>query len=129
MEFKRVFENKKFRAAVIIFITAVSFITIYLFNPSEYTYFPPCYLKLLTGKLCPGCGGMRSIYHFMHGNLYEAMKYNLLLPLFLVFGLYYLVSQFSIIFFDKPFPDIISKKYVFYSLLAIMIVYWVVRNL
>lgn len=129
MGYKKVFGNKKFRAAVIILVTAVCVFTIYLLNPKEYTYFPPCYLHLITGQLCPGCGGMRSLHQFMHGNLYEALKYNLLLILFVPFGMYYLLSQFSILIFNKSFPDLISSKYVFYPILVIMLVYWVVRNL
>lgn len=129
MKVPKVFENKKFRAAVIIFITAVSILTLFLLNPAEYTYHPPCYLYLITGKLCPGCGGMRGMHLLLHGNIIDALKYNLLLPIAILLGLYYLLSQFSILFFNKPFPDLISLKIVFYPILFIALLYWVLRNI
>jgi hypothetical protein len=129
LRYPKVFENRKFKAAVIIFITAVCILTLYLLNPAEYTYYPTCYLYLITGKLCPGCGGMRGMHQLLHGNLYGALKFNLLLVLFIPFGLYYLLSQFSILIFNKSFPDLISLKYIFYPVLFIVILYWILRNL
>jgi hypothetical protein len=114
---------------VIIFVTAACILTLYLLNPAEYTYYPTCYLYLLTGKLCPGCGGMRGMHQLLHGNLYEALKFNLMLILFIPFGVYYLLSQFSILFFNKSFPDLISIKYIFYPVLFVVILYWILRNL
>ncbi|MFA5403902.1 MAG: DUF2752 domain-containing protein [Ignavibacteria bacterium] len=129
MRLSKIFENKKFKAAVIIFVTAACLLTLYLLNPAVYTYHPPCYLYLLTGKLCPGCGGMRGMHQLLHGNLNEAFKLNLLLILFIPFGVYYLLSQFSILIFNKSFPDLISIKYIFYPVLFIVVLYWILRNL
>lgn len=129
MGIKDFLRNKKFKAAVIIFITAVSILTLYLLNPAEYTYHPPCYLYLITGKLCPGCGGMRGMHHLLHGRFLDALHFNLMLLFAVPIGLYYLLSQFSILFFDKAFPDIISKKYIFYPILVIALLYWILRNI
>jgi len=127
--FNTFFKNRKFKAAVIIFITAACILTIYLLNPAEYTYYPTCYLYLLTGKLCPGCGGMRGMHQLLHGNFREALKFNLLLIFVVPVGAYYLLSEFSILLFNKPFPEIPHSKPVFYPVLFIVILYWIIRNL
>jgi hypothetical protein len=129
LRFNKVFENRKFKAAVIIFITAACILTIYLLNPAVYTYYPTCYLYFLTGKLCPGCGGMRGMYQILHGNLFEGLKFNLLLVLVIPVGAYYLLSEFSILLFNKPFPHLPYSKPIFYIVLSIVILYWIIRNL
>jgi hypothetical protein len=98
-------------------------------NPAEHTYYPPCYLYLLTGKPCPGCGGMRGMHQLMHGHLFEALHYNMLLLIAIPLGLYYLLSQFSILFFNKSFPHLIDKKEVFYPVLFVSVLYWILRNI
>ena len=70
LEIKKILDNRRIKAAAILFIAAVCILTIYLFNPGVYTYYPTCYLYLLTGKLCPGCGGMRGMHQLLHGNLW-----------------------------------------------------------
>jgi hypothetical protein len=129
LEIKKIFENRKIKAAVIIFITAVCILTLYLLNPAEYTYYPTCYLYFLTGKLCPGCGGMRGMHQLLHGNLFEALKFNLLLVLVVPAGSYYLLSEFSVLIFNKPFPHLPHSKHVFYAVLTIVVIYWILRNL
>ena len=40
---------------------------------------PKCPVKLLTGYDCPGCGFQRAFHALLHGNLWEAIHYNLFL--------------------------------------------------
>lgn len=129
MSYTKVFENRKLKAAVIIFITAVCILTLYLLNPAEYTYYPTCYLYLITGKLCPGCGGMRGMHQLLHGNFIEALKFNLLLILVVPIGSYYLLSEFSILIFNRPFPHLPHSKSIFYVVISLVTLYWVLRNL
>jgi hypothetical protein len=129
LKYIKIFENRKIKAAVIIFITAVCILTLYLLNPAEYTYYPTCYLYLLTGKLCPGCGGMRGMHQLLHGNIYEALKFNLLLVAVVPAGTYYLLSEFSVLIFSKPFPHLPHSKSIFYPILFIVVLYWILRNL
>lgn len=41
--------------------------------------FPPCPFHLLTGWLCPGCGGLRMTHHLLHGDLAAAAVDNVFL--------------------------------------------------
>jgi hypothetical protein len=129
LKYSKIFENRKIKAAAIIFIAAVCILTLYLLNPAEYTYYPTCYLYLLTGKLCPGCGGMRGMHLLLHGNIIGALKFNLLLAAVVPVGTYYLLSEFSVLLLGKPFPHLPHSKAVFYPVLFIVVLYWILRNL
>ncbi|MER7971194.1 MULTISPECIES: DUF2752 domain-containing protein [unclassified Streptomyces] len=48
---------------------------------------PPCPFHLLTGLLCPACGGTRMVYDLMHGDLAQAWLDNRLLLLAAPFAL------------------------------------------
>jgi len=125
---KKIFKNRRFKAAAVLFTAAVCILVLYLLNPAKYTYYPTCYLYLLTGKLCPGCGGMRGMHQLLHGNLAEALKYNLLLAAVVPVGSYYLLSEVSIVLFNKPFPHLPHSKPVFYVVMSIVTLYWILRN-
>lgn len=48
---------------------------------------PQCPFRLLTGLLCPACGGTRMVYDLMHGDLAQAWLDNRLLLLASPFAL------------------------------------------
>jgi hypothetical protein len=45
-------------------------------NPYTQTIFPPCPLLHLTGWQCPGCGGTRSMYSLLHGDILGSLTMN-----------------------------------------------------
>ena len=51
---------------------------LYFFNPSTHGFYPICLFHNLTGLNCPGCGGTRSAYALLHGNVALALKDNAL---------------------------------------------------
>lgn len=65
---------------------------LYFCNPSQFTFYPQCQFRALTGWDCPGCGGLRAIHQLLHGHVTQALRLN---PLFVIalpflggFGLY-----------------------------------------
>ena len=52
---------------------------LFFFHPEHYAFYPQCLLHRVTGWQCPGCGGLRAAYHFLHGNFTTALTYNPLL--------------------------------------------------
>jgi len=97
-------------------------------NPaSKESPFVVCITKTVTGYDCPGCGGQRAFHELLHGNLIEAAKLNLFIyffaPLLLFIFLKVTLKPFGI-----NLPDIIlSTKWLFGILVAIL-VFTVVRN-
>lgn len=57
----------------------VTLALIYAFPPTEYALYPQCLFRSLTGLACPGCGSLRSLHHFLHGNIATAFLLNPLL--------------------------------------------------
>jgi len=68
------------------------------------------------------------MHQLLHGNLAEALKYNLLLAAVVPVGSYYLLSEVSIVLFNKPFPHLPHSKPVFYVVMSIVTLYWILRN-
>jgi hypothetical protein len=68
----------------------------FFFNPSQYGFYPRCWLHSMTGLECPGCGSQRAVYHLFHGHLAMAFRHNALLvaglPLF-IFGLVRFIAR------------------------------------
>ena len=51
----------------------------YWIDPVKHVIMPKCPIKLLTTLDCPGCGFQRALHATLHGNLIEAVHYNLFL--------------------------------------------------
>ena len=96
------------------------------FDPSASRIFPKCPVMLLTGLPCAGCGSQRAIHALLHMDFAEAIRYNFLAVASLpVIG----VLTFSS-FFRKQFPKlhlITHNAYVAYGILAIILLWWVLR--
>ena len=63
-------------AVATILIVAAIIVVYYLFNPAQYSFFPRCPSKLITGYDCPGCGTQRAFHALLNGNIAEALHYN-----------------------------------------------------
>lgn len=62
------------------------------FDPAKANFFPVCPLFSLTGFACPGCGLTRGFHELAHGRIIPALDFNLLIPVWMVIGVYVLVS-------------------------------------
>src|SRR5258708_14695303 len=73
-------------------------VVLFLFNPSEWGFYPFCFFHRVTGLLCPGCGSLRAMHQLLHGQLAEAFHFNALfvlsLPLIGWYGARIAVGKF-----------------------------------
>lgn len=61
----------------VLVIFAVCFLYIlYLWDPSQAPFYPPCLVRLYTGLHCPGCGATRALHALLHLRLEEAWRLN-----------------------------------------------------
>ena len=72
-----------FVAAVSVFAVLGAGAIVFFFNPSTHGFYPVCLFHKITGLNCPGCGGTRSVYALLHGDIPLALKDNALFVLFL----------------------------------------------
>jgi len=90
----------------------------------------PCALNLVTGISCPGCGNTRSFIALLHGDIYQAIRYNalflLLAPFFLVY--FTIKTKSYIIGRKKDLTDRIPLV-VYILLIIITILFGIIRNI
>lgn len=112
---------------MIILIAAACVLLLYFFFDARRGGFPPCPFFKLTGLLCPGCGSQRGLSALLHGDVLEAMHYNLLmvasLPIFFYAGIVYLKTG------GKQRPKLIYHPIFPQVLLLVVLCFWVVRNI
>ncbi|MFP4634931.1 MAG: DUF2752 domain-containing protein [Nitriliruptoraceae bacterium] len=90
---------------------------------------PNCPFRAVTGLDCPGCGGTRAVYALLQGDLPSALDHNALavlltLPLLGVAWALWLSAGLG--WRAKP-PTLTPRTT--YGLLAVIMVFWIVRNL
>lgn len=51
-------------------------LVLYFFEPTRWSFYPVCVFHQSTGLLCPGCGTLRSMHHFLHGHWWTAFQSN-----------------------------------------------------
>ena len=49
---------------------------VYACPPGEYSFYPPCLIKWVTGLNCPGCGATRALHALLHLRFAEAFALN-----------------------------------------------------
>lgn len=57
---------------------------------NKYIYIP-CLFHQITGWYCPGCGITRAVVSLINGDIIRSTQFNILLPILLVLGIYYLI--------------------------------------
>jgi len=102
----------------------------FLFPASTYHFYPKCIFHEITGLYCPGCGSQRAVSALLHGRLFEAVDYNLLLVVSAPFILY---SAF--VFCWNAFSKRKMRQALFYSptfvwmAFAFVLLFAVLRNM
>ena len=91
---------------------------------------PQCPFKQITGLSCPGCGIQRAIHALMHGEIKDAIHYNLFLlysgPYAASFLLVWLMPENV---FRYKIKDIIENKHVVNFYILSFLLWLVIRNI
>jgi hypothetical protein len=109
-------------------------------DPNESGHYPLCPTKALTGLDCPGCGGLRAVHSLTHGDILGALDHNALvvlvvIPVAVLLWVRWLVREWRGAASDAagqdepPRPPTTPGPRLLYSLLALVVVFTVVRNM
>ncbi|WP_433324904.1 DUF2752 domain-containing protein [Spirillospora sp. CA-294931] len=98
-------------------------------DPHEPGHYPTCPSLALTGLYCPGCGGLRMVNSLAHGDVGAAFGHNQLAFLMLGVGAYVLGRWTYSAAVGRPMRTVLSRPAVLVSMLAVAVVFAVVRNL
>lgn len=104
---------------------------LYFFKDARYSgFFPRCPFYSLTGLFCPGCGSQRSISSLLHGDIMQAINYNVLLVMSLPLLVYSAFVSLSNVFRTKPVIQKIFYSPVFVKIvLVVVVLFGVLRNI
>jgi hypothetical protein len=113
---------------------AVALVTLALvllrgFNPATTWFYPPCPFRALTGYLCPGCGTTRALHQLLNGHVAAAFRLNPLMMLLLPYVGYSAASSAWESAGGRPFPTPFLRPIYIWILLAVMILFWILRNI
>lgn len=115
----------------LLFVTGAIFVVVlalFVLDPSEGSFYPPCPFHRLTGLYCPGCGSLRAVHQLLHGNLPVALGLNPLMVLSLPFLGYCLISPCVATVAKRANAGFIPAFWIWLILLVI-ILFWILRNL
>ena len=114
---------------LIIFMAVLVLGTVYLiFDPAETFWMPKCPIHTLTGLDCPGCGSQRAFHSLLHGDLAGAARANALLLLFIPLIAVMGVGEINRKRWPRFYRFMVSPPMV-YGLLAVMVIWTIVRNI
>ena len=124
--------RRAFRTGIVALVLAagaVGAVYLYLHNPRDNKFFP-CIIYQFTGFYCPGCGAGRACYSILHGEWYQAFRYNPLLLILLPWlGLYIALWAGDWALNGKHRIDDIVPFRLVYIILIIVLAYGVLRNI
>lgn len=115
-------------AFLAISVISAGLAVLFLFDPSQYAFYPICYFRAVSGWNCPGCGATRAMHQLLHGNLVEAAHANLLLVAALPLTAWHGVRRARGWWVRQPLSFHIAPVWL-WTLLAIAAVFTVIRNL
>lgn len=122
--------KQKLILVIIGVLAFLGMLALYVFwNPSDTNIFPKCPVFAMTGIYCPGCGSQRAAHQILNGNIIEGIRHNYMIALLVVVLLYqgfiYIMNEF----FNKKIPNLLHKSKITNSILIIVILFWILRNI
>jgi hypothetical protein len=101
---------------------------LYIFVPSEHTFYPRCLFHSLTGLQCPGCGGTRALYQLLHLHISEALRLNALVTILAPVALAWFVFWYWTVVRDGRGPELRVSRPVAVCLYLIVLFFTAARN-
>jgi len=51
-------------------------VILFVFDPADGLFYPPCLFRTFLGFTCPGCGTLRAMHQLLHGHVGAAWRLN-----------------------------------------------------
>jgi hypothetical protein len=113
----------------ILAVLAAGGLILFLFDPTQHSFYPVCPLYKTTGLLCPGCGTLRAVHQLTHGNFAAAWRFNpmfvSLLPVAGWLAFREIVKQLT----GRILPGIFTHPVFIWLIVGSLVVFGILRNL
>ena len=121
---------REFHPAKAMFVAGMcGLLLLWIFDPAQSGFFPPCPFRYLTGWYCPGCGSLRALHQLLHGNIEAAWAMNPLAVVLLPFIAYGLLSEVVKYWRGRGLPQPVLSGASIQALCAVIILFGIARNL
>lgn len=111
---------------------AAALASLAVMDPNEPGHYPTCPFLAGTGLWCPGCGTLRATHALLHGDVVTAWERNPLAviaaPILVLAWLRWLAEVHGVKAARRWHPTRLPAVAV-WSLLAVVLTYWVARNI
>lgn len=126
--------SKYLKYGYLLLVIPIFFVINYYYNNDPEVangegFFPRCYFHVITGFHCPGCGSQRATHDFLHLRIGQALKHNVIIVIIAIVILSKAYAMFSKKYFPKYYYNLGQKSYFTYSIIGIVILYWILRNI
>ncbi|TYB67917.1 DUF2752 domain-containing protein [Nonomuraea sp. PA05] len=109
--------------------TGAAFAIVGVIDPNEPGHYPTCPFLWITGLYCPGCGTLRTMHALAHLDPVAALGLNPLAVAMIPFLVFWWGRWVVRAWQGRPRRTTLAHPAWLWAFLAIVLVYWVVRNL
>jgi hypothetical protein len=109
--------------------TGAVFAVVGTIDPNQPGHYPTCPFLWITGLYCPGCGTLRTIHALAHLDPVSALGLNPLAMAMIPFLLFWWVRWVVRAWQGRFRRTTLAHPAWLWAFIAIVMVYWVVRNL
>jgi hypothetical protein len=114
---------------ILLFLILGVAVVFFVLDPTKHSIFPKCMFHSLTGAYCPGCGSQRALHSLLHFDIAGVVSYNFLfLPAALLL-LYHYIHPVLNNYFKWKLPNLFYLKSTPWVIFAVVILFWIFRNL
>jgi len=107
---------------------AAALLVVAVRDPGQPGHYPSCPLYAVSGLYCPGCGTLRCLHALTHGDLGAALGFNVLTVLALPYLAFTWAAWLRRSRTGVP-RGAVAPAWVLWSVLCVVVVFWVLRNL
>lgn len=122
--------EKRLKVFLLLSLVSCALVILYVFDPAAPNgLYPPSPFRLLTGLFCPGCGTLRGLHALLHGDIKTAFDFNPLMVVSLPYLMYSFYVYCSSSVLGRRVQSVFIRSSWIMSYLAVVLVFWVLRNL
>ena len=119
------------KTVMVVALVVILIVVYFLFDPSQYAFFPRCPLNKYLGILCPGCGSQRALHDLFNLQFASSFHHNPLMIISIpyIIGGYYFETRKTWSARQRKIRNFFYGLKAIWIVFALIVLYAVVRNL